>query len=78
MIHPQIFYTATCDNCFKSWNDDSGIVAMKEHSSMRDTLFDSDWLICQYEHGEKHIGKHYCPSCFSFNDNDEIELKDTF
>lgn len=78
MISPQIFYTANCDNCGKQWQDYDGGEALNYIEEMRATLMDSDWLIGRYEHGEAHFGKHYCPDCYSFDDKDKIELKDTF
>lgn len=78
MINPQIFYTANCDNCNKQWQDYSGMVAFNDKMAMDQNLRDSDWLVADYEHGEKHQGKTYCPDCYSFEDEDQITLKDTF
>lgn len=74
MIHPVTFYGATCDNCGKSWfNDHYGWSAMSDESSMKQMLSDDEWHFGDGQEGEE--GKHYCPDCFEFDDDDQFILK---
>lgn len=69
MIHPVTFYGATCDNCGKSWrNDHYCWSAMSDESGMKEMLSDDGWHF-----GEE--GKHYCPDCFEFDDDDQFVLR---
>lgn len=66
MIYPVTYYEAKCDNCGIRWQDD--FVAMADPDEMEYLLDESEWHI-----GEE--GKHYCPDCFEFDDDDKLVLK---
>lgn len=46
---------------------------MNDESSLHNMLQEDEWHIgSKYD---KMEGKHYCPKCFEFNDEDEFILK---
>lgn len=59
-------YAAKCDNCGKEWVDEhNGWYAFTDIHSMADNVNnDDEW----HNEGDKH----YCPSCFSFDDEDNL------
>ena len=67
MLQKVEMYTIVCDNC----GEDIG--ATQEYSCWNDEVYaeqnagDSDWL--------KEDGKHYCPKCYSYDDNDQLVLR---
>lgn len=64
MIHEIKMYGAKCDSCGVQWSDeDSGIVAFTDRSSMHYMLINSFWA--------EEKGKHYCGNCFGGYDDDD-------
>lgn len=76
MIEEVIFYAATCDNCGEGWNNDHyGWSAMSDECSLKDMLSNDEWQSGDHLEDETHKGKHYCPSCFEYDDDDNFILK---
>lgn len=67
MIKEVKMYTVICDNCGKDCNADSEYSCWSDDTFARDCAMEDDWIT----EGDKH----YCPQCYSYNDNDELELK---
>ena len=62
-------YTVKCDNCGKSFEDEhQGFCAWNDKSSALENATEADWIQL-----DLHI--HYCPECYSFDDNDKLILK---
>lgn len=69
MIIEMTMYGCKCDNCGKQWEDeDMGFVAFTDDSGIKSYL-DED--------GEWHTedDKHYCPECWSYDDEDNLVIK---
>ena len=62
-------YTLLCDNCGADVNEGSEVSGWDSEEYNYDTAGESDWI--DYE------DKHYCPDCYSFNDEDEIIIDKT-
>jgi len=67
MIKEVIMYTVICDNCGVDANKDTEYSCWNDKGSAWDVAMDSDWT--------EHEGKHYCPDCFSYDDDDNIQLR---
>tara|TARA_R110002126_G_scaffold277398_1_gene423248 strand:+ start:149 stop:397 length:249 start_codon:yes stop_codon:yes gene_type:complete len=68
-------YTIECDLCKTQFVDEhEGFVAWADYDGARDNALDSEWTE-NVEQGKKD--KHYCPECYSINDNDEVVNKKT-
>ncbi len=57
-------FTLLCDNCGADVNEDTEFSGYEDIEHSRDIASESDWI--------EHEGKHYCPDCYSFNDEDVI------
>lgn len=66
MIKTVEMYTVLCDNCGKDFCDGEEFGAWSEPDFVTDSAEESGW------HFEDD--KHYCPECFSWDDNDEFVL----
>ena len=66
MIKAEILYTVECDRC-KGLLDDGEFQYWVETDMAVDRAKDSEWLI--------KGNKHYCPKCYTLNDEDEEEIK---
>jgi hypothetical protein len=64
MIKEVKMFTIICDNCKHDIGEDQDYSCWSHSSSALDNANESDWL--EHEHN------HYCPSCYSYNDNDEL------
>jgi hypothetical protein len=67
MIQPITMYEAECDNCGEQYVTYDGICAYHEAEQMKERLMEAEW----HTDGDKH----YCPECWSLNDNDEVVIK---
>lgn len=58
-----------CDNCKQDYNEDStGFCAWTDHGLAQESADKDGW------HSTED-GKHYCPKCFTIDDNDNLILK---
>ena len=55
----------TCDNCEAPYEDCSGFSIWPDKSSVDPK--DDDWYVDE--------DKHYCPSCYTIDENDNLILK---
>lgn len=67
MIYPVTMYAAKCDNCGEEVRLMGEYAALAEKDCVRDELMESGY----HEDGDKH----YCPDCWSYDDEDNIVLK---
>lgn len=66
MIKAEILYTVECDRC-KGLLDDEDSQYWIGSDMAVEMAQDSEWLI--------KGNKHYCPKCYTLNDEDEEEIK---
>ena len=64
MIIEKTFYAIQCDNCKVIAEAEDDITFWSDQTSSHDNAEESDWYI----DGEKH----YCPDCYSFDDDDNL------
>lgn len=67
MIKSKLFHTVICDNCGADSNGDSEYSAWGEIDTAEDLAKESGWY-CE-------DGKHYCDKCWSWDDDDNIQLR---
>lgn len=67
MIKSEILYTLQCDRCKKELEDDN-LQYWVDVESVLDIANNNEWITKE--------DKHYCPDCYIFNHNDEIEVKE--
>lgn len=67
MIKKVELYTAICDNCGIDSLEEDDISGWNDIIWLESGLEESGWYV-----GD---GKHYCPDCFSRNENGELVLK---
>lgn len=69
MIREVTMFAVFCDNCGKQCEDENaGFCAWSDEVGARESACESGW----YEDG----GNYYCPYCYSFDDDDNLVLKD--
>ena len=66
MIKAEILYTVQCDRC-KGLLDDGEFQYWVGTDMAVERAKDSEWII--------RGNKHYCPKCYTLNDDDEEEIK---
>ena len=69
MIQEVKMYTVICDNCGKDNNEDTDYSCWNDESIAEEIAMESNYL--------KDDDKHYCPDCYSYDDNDELILNPT-
>ena len=70
MIKDKVFYGVQCDGCGKVLLGEYDIPLYYESPEyIEETAIDSGW--------KKLRGKHYCPDCYQYGDNDELILADS-
>lgn len=68
MICEVKMYSAKCDNCGETWEHRyHGWTAVPDEQGLQEELNEHSW----HTDGEKH----YCPDCFTADDNDVIHIK---
>lgn len=69
MIHKEKCYCVTCDNCGKTYECvNTGFSLWVDVCSANEGIQEADW----YTDGDKH----YCPDCYTVDDNDNLIIKD--
>ena len=66
MIQKVEMFTVKCDNCGKLSGDDADYSCWNDESTALDVASDSGWI--------EHKGLHYCPKCWSHDEDNEIVL----
>jgi len=68
MIYEEKVYGLRCDGCAEDYIDEhSGFSWYADQQGVQEAADNDGW------HGEN--GKHYCPNCHHFDDNDNLILK---
>lgn len=68
MIHEVTMFSISCDNCNEDYIEShNGWSAMNDQSSIQELADNDGW------HTDDE--KHYCPNCFTINDEDNLILK---
>jgi hypothetical protein len=66
MIKEVTMFTVVCDNCGKDCNDGQEYSCLNDKTYALDVAMESNW--------EKVDDSHYCPLCYSYDDDDEIVI----
>lgn len=66
MVKELTMYTVVCDNCGKDVNEGEEYSCWNDKSFAQDIAMEADWL--------KEEDKHYCPKCFTYDDNDNLVI----
>ena len=69
MLKEVKMYTVVCDNCGKDVNKDAEYSAWNDKNYAVEVAMESDWI--------KENDKHYCPDCFTYDDDDNLLIKST-
>ena len=64
MLKEVKMYTVVCDNCGKDVNKDAEYSAWNDKNYAVEVAMKSDWI--------KENDKHYCPDCFTYDDDDNL------
>lgn len=67
MIKELIMYTVVCDSCGKDVNVEAEYSCWDDKEYALDIAFEFDWIT--------DYGKHYCPECYYYNENDKLIIK---
>lgn len=67
MIRQVTMFEVVCDGCGEKWSNWDGICAYADQDHTEQSARDSEW--------EEKGGEHYCPNCYSIDDNDNIVFK---
>ena len=68
--------TIVCDGCGERFVNPDGFVCFTNDSDgsyIENDAESSDWLT---QKGKDGVIRHYCPSCYEFDDNDVCHTKD--
>ena len=68
MIKEVKMYTVQCDNCKCTSGDNSEFSCWNDESTALDEAKESEWIESE--------GKHYCPDCYSIDDDDNIIINE--
>lgn len=68
MIKEVEMYTVICDNCGVDSNKGSEYIGWNDKGFAVDCALDDDW--------HKEDDKHYCKDCYSFDDEDNLIIKE--
>ena len=75
MIQKEEVFAAYCDVCLMPLENSDGIIPMFHVQSdcVSNVQEEDEWLIGDGQEGE--LGKHYCGSCWSRDDQDVVHIK---
>lgn len=63
MLTEVTMYTIVCDNCGEDIGSTEEYSCWNDSHYTEENAMDADWL--------KEGDEHYCPKCYSYNDDDE-------
>lgn len=63
------FFAVKCDNCGTVHEDFNGISYWSDKEYALTNVEDADWL--------QNFKNHYCPDCYSFDDDDNLLINKT-
>lgn len=61
-------YTVVCDHCKKDMGSTDDYSCWNDDTYAEERAMESEWI--------KENGKHYCPECVTYGENDELQLKE--
>lgn len=68
MTYETIMYGIKCNRCQAIYEDSEGAnLAVDRHGDLEDSAQEDGW----YVNGDRH----YCPNCYTINENDEVVTK---
>jgi hypothetical protein len=67
MIQEVTMFTIICDGCGKDVCDGTEYSAWYDTSYVVDSAIEENWHV--------EDGKHYCPDCFEYDDDDNLIIK---
>lgn len=67
MIVEVKMYTVDCDNCGKNYDEGTDYSCWNDPEAALTIAKEGDFI--------EHEGKHYCPDCYSYDDNDVLIIK---
>ena len=67
MIEKVEMFTVVCDNCGEDAGASSDASCWNDEAVAEEMALESEWI--------KEDEKHYCPNCWSRDDNDNLILK---
>jgi hypothetical protein len=70
MIKEITMYTILCDNCKLDVTNNYDYTALTDKGQINYIALESGWIIVNDD-------KHYCPNCFSHNEDGEIIIHST-
>lgn len=59
-------YTVVCDNCGVSADENTDYFCWDDENGAEEVAMESGFI--------KENNSHYCPKCFSYNDEDELVI----
>jgi hypothetical protein len=68
MIKEVKMYTVICNNCGSDVCEDAEYSCWNEISFAENIAMEDDWI--------KEGDKHYCPDCFTYDDDDNLVIKE--
>lgn len=66
MIQEVKMYTVICDNCKESADQDTDYSCWNDENAAREVAMEADFI--------NEDGSDYCPKCYSYNDDDELNI----
>lgn len=69
MIQKVEMFTVQCDNCKITSGQDAEFSCWGDDAYAIQDAEDNDWI--------ENKGNHYCPDCYSYNDNDELVINES-
>lgn len=75
MIIKETFYAVECDVCKETSENYDGIAFWADEETTETNASENSWHKGDTDNNEGEDGKHYCPNCFMFDDNDVFILK---
>ncbi len=67
MIKKVTNYTVICDSCKADALEHDEYVSWNDDSFAESCALENDYI--------EHEGKHYCPKCYEYDDNDDLIIK---
>ena len=68
MTYETIMYGIKCNRCQKIYEDSEGAnLAVDRHGDLEESAQEDGWHV----NGDRH----YCPNCYTINENDEVVTK---
>ena len=72
MLQKVEMYTVICDNCHKDIGSEQDYSCWNDDLSAEDNANESDWFRGCTKTKEGKDGQHFCPECFSHDDDENF------